>query len=239
MKSQAAFEFLTVVAIGLIIIAASSMFGMNYLTSYSQDINSLNAERFVKSVTSFANLVYSQGVGASIQLKVTVPDDVSIYRTYIYKNKIGMRLVPDSPADVSSEAATNMYGTIPIFPGHATLFLKMKEDGVHIYVDSVDLAYMGTKVFNDSSYSNEDYDFSVGETAYYSVALTDLQDNPKDSNLVIRIYNPTGTIVSEGTYSSSSGFYNSSVVLSDPGFWQITAESASGNLLSSVLVKAV
>ena len=61
MKNQSAIEFMSVIALGLTLIAVASFFGAEYIVSYFKDIDVINARQTIESIVSSTNLVYAQG----------------------------------------------------------------------------------------------------------------------------------------------------------------------------------
>lgn len=238
MKSQSALEFMTIVAVGLALIAISSFFGFDYITSYSDNMNTINADEMTDNIISAVNLVYSQGVSAQTKVLVNVPPKVVLNRTYLGKNEINLRLsLGKGYSDVFKKTSVNMAGSIPFGEGQRTLYVKMMPSNAIIFSDSP-VSYAIVKLFNDSSRTNESYNFTDGQTVYYSVYTYDFNDNVTNSNIVIKVYKPNMAQHGITIETASEGIYNGSFILGeaeDNGTWIVSVTIPEYNLLSTAL----
>jgi hypothetical protein len=235
-KSQSAIEFLSIIALGLILLIMTSYVGYNYVTNYFLDTNSLNARQTVSVVSSAANLIYSQGINASTKVLINVPYDVDRNHTYIYGKEINLRF-SDPPRDATGYASYNLTGTIPMKPGPNVLYLKMTPDGVKMKVDD-DIAFIGVKTYNDTARQNEDSYFNAtkSETVYYQAKLEYFNGTPVNSALDINYYFPNATLYSAASGSTTNGVYNGTIApTAVKGFWLISVYIASEKILGTAL----
>jgi len=238
MKSQSALEFVTVVAIGLALIAISSFFGADYITTYFDSINSINAEQTVDNVVAATNLVYSQGVSAQTKTFVTIPSNIILNRTYISGNEINIEFYYGSNIkDVFNNAAVNMTGSIPLYGGKLTLYVKMEPNRTAVIFVDAPVSYMLINTFNNSARTNPDSNFTLGETVYYSIYLKDFNNSAVDSNINIKVYKLDGSqFGSTVSTNTSSGNYNGSFNLTESGYngkWIISVVDMSNQIFAT------
>lgn len=239
MKSQSALEFITIVGFGLIIIAVSSYFGVDYILSYQDSINAINAEQMVNSIVSAVNFVYSQGVGSQTKVFVTNPAKILLNRTYINGSEINLRFFSkSSPKDVFGKAAVNITGSIPIYEGRFTLYAKMSTNRTAILLIDAPVSYITVNLFNNSGRTQHDNNFTAGETVYYSAFLYDFNDSAVDSNIEVNVYKPDmsqfGSVVSTST---TSGSYNGSFALTgnNTGSWLVSVTETNVSIIGTTL----
>jgi hypothetical protein len=209
---------MTVVAVGILLIAISSFFGFDYVLSYFDSINVVNAEQTVDNIVSGTNLVYSQGIGSVTRTVVTIPSGLILNRTYLSDTEINMRFsAAGGFKDVFKNAAVNLTGSIPIREGKLTLFIKMElnREAV-IYIDGP-VSYILLDLFNDSARTQEDTSFANGETVYYSIYLFDFDGNAIDSDVAVSVYRPDMSTFHSNSGTTTGGSFNDSFVISDAG----------------------
>jgi hypothetical protein len=213
-KGQSALEFMTIVALGLALIAISSIFGFDYIFSYFDGINAVNADEMTDNIVSAVNLVYSQGIGAQTKIVVNVPSKIMPNWTYLSSNEINIRLYSGAGyTDVYKRTAVNMTGSIPINDGQLTLYIKMMPNYA-IISSNTPVSYASIKLFNNSGRTLGDYNFTTGETVYYSVYTYDFNSSAVDSDLVMKVFSSNSSQVGNTVEATTTGgVYNGSFVL--------------------------
>ena len=238
-KSQSALEFMTIVAVGMMLIAIGSFFGSDYILSYFDSINSINAEQMTTNIVSAINLVYSQGIGAQTKVVVTAPPGMVLNRTYLSDNEINLRFYSGGRLkDVFKNAAVNITGSIPIHEGTLTLYIKMEPGRKAVVFVDAPVSHILLSVFNDSARTKSDRNFTAGETVYYSVYIKDFNGSAVDSEIQISAYKPGGVqFGSTVTTVTSGGVYNGSFVLQagDEGKWLISVIDTDFEILGTTL----
>ncbi|MCD6575951.1 MAG: hypothetical protein J7K73_02210 [Nanoarchaeota archaeon] len=238
MKSQSAIEFMSIVALGLVLIGIASFFGVDYITSYFSDINVVNAQQVVEGLISSINLVYAQGVGATTKVYVTIPSNLDRSGTYIYGDEVTLRFRDGSVHDVYKTTKVNVYGSIPLNPGRVTLTVKMTEYGAIVFVNDHTISSIVVEVYNDSSYQNQDNTFSPGETVYYSFYLAnESYDFSASSDVNLTIYYPNGTIATTSVVSVTNAYSGSYVVGNALGRWVISAMIPDSKVIGAAVFK--
>jgi len=236
LKAQSALEFMTVVALGLILISIASFFGVDYITSYFTDINSINARQTIESLVSAINLVYAQGVGAQTKVFVTLPNGIQRSNSYISGNQINIRFSDGVERDVFRTTNLRVLGTLPLNPGRTPMIVKMESIGAVIGIAEHDVCFIYALTYSDSSYNNIEDNFSVGSTVYYLIYLEDVNGNSVDSNLNIKIYNPQREVFIDFNTSTTNGYYNGSFVPNAAGDWLISALNIDTNVVGTALI---
>jgi hypothetical protein len=240
MKSQSALEFVTVVAVGLALIAVSSFFGADYITSYFDSINSINAEQTTNNVVAATNLVYSQGVGAQTKTFVTIPSNIILNRTYISGNEINIEFYYGGHIkDVYNNAAVNMTGSLSVYGGKLTLYIRMEPSRTAIIFTDAPVSYILVNTFNNSARTNPDNNFTFNEIVYYSVYLKDFNDSAVDSSINVNVYRTDGSqFGSTASTNTSGGSYNGSFNLTESGYggkWIISVVDTSNQIFGTTL----
>ncbi|MDD5182463.1 MAG: hypothetical protein PHC66_04855 [Candidatus Nanoarchaeia archaeon] len=234
MKAQSAIEFLSVIALGLILLIVTSYLGYNYVSGYFFDTNGMNAKQMVSVTTSAANLVYSQGLNASTKVTINVPGDIVRNRTYIHDQEINIRF-SDPPRDAIGQPAASIYGTMPVKPGLNVLYLQMTSEGVKLKIDD-NVAFVGVKTYNDSGYLYENDTFSAGATLYYQVVLEHFNGTAVDSAIDISYYDSNSSLISSASESTVNGIYNGTIsVIGNTGHQLISVSIASEKVLGTAL----
>ena len=203
------------------------------------NINTINAEQIVSNVVSAVNLVYSQGTGAQTKTVVSIPAGIILNRTYISGTEINIRFhSAGKEKDVFQNAAVNITGSIPIFEGTLTLYVKMEPGRKAVVFVDAPVSYILLDTFNDSSRTKPDANFTTGETVYYSVYLKDFNGTAADSDIRINVYTP-GEVQygSTLTVTTSGGAYNGSFVLpsSTYGKWIISVVEIDFEILGTTM----
>lgn len=234
-KAQSAIEFMSIIALGMILLIMTSYLGYNYVSGYFFDTNGMNAKQTVSVTTSAANLVYSQGLNASTKLTINMPNDIVRNRTYIYDREINIRF-SDPPRDVTGYSAAPLYGTLPVKPGANLLYIQMTNEGIKLKVDD-DIAFIGVRTYNDSSYQNEDVSFDAGENLYYQIKLEHFNGTSANSAIEVDYYNSNSALISSSSVSTTNGMYNGTLVVSGSplGFRLISAYIADERILGTAL----
>ncbi len=236
MKSQSAIEFMSVIMIGLVLIAVASYFGVDYITSYFGDMNIINAKQTVDTIVSSTNLVYAQGVDAQTQIFVTIPSGIVRSKTYVYGDEIHIRFKNGNIKDFYKNTRVDVFGSLPLNPGKVSLKIRMTEDGAFLFIADHDISLVYVRTFNTSSHTDYVDNFSVGDTAYFGVALMDINNNYKNSVVNLIIYRPNGTILAEENVTVNGIFY-SDFVVDEVGTWLISAMIPETKVIGTALVK--
>lgn len=238
-KSQSALEFMIIVAMGMVLIAIGSFFGSDYILSYSDSINGINANQMVTNVVSAANLVYSQGVGAQTKIVVTVPHSIVLNRTYMSGNEINLRLSSAAgPTDVFQNAAVNLTGSIPVVEGMLTLYVKMELQRKAVVFIDAPVSYILIGLYNNSGRTQPSMNFTSGQTVYYSVRLYDFNDTLVNSDIIVNVYQTNESQYgSTITTNTTGGYYNGSFVAGagSNGKWLISVVEQDFDILGTVL----
>jgi len=234
MKSQSALEFMTIIAIGLMLISISSFFGYDYIFSYFDNVNTINTRQTLSTIISAVNLVYSQGIGAQTRAVVMIPSKTDPSYTYISGKEINFRL-SGRVRDIHGSTATNILGSLPKGEGETTLYFKMTPEGAIIFLDSP-VSYVILKTFNDSARTNPDTSFNVSDIVYYSAEFKNFSDSNIDADLVVNIYYPNSTLYLNESGTSSNGVYQGSFVVSEKGPWLISLVVPEVNIFSTKLI---
>ncbi len=245
MKSQSAIEFMTIVALGIILIGAASYFGIDYITSYLSDTDLINARQTVDSITSASNIVYAQSVGANSRIPVVIPRSVVRERTYASGNQVNIRFDNGGAKDVFRDTKPEIFGALPTYPGNIYLNIRMRPEGNHtprgayIYVEELGLSMIFVGTYEDYSLiaSNFTRTFNQGETVNYLIITENESREFISSNLNIQIYYPNQTLSDEIDASTNSeGKYNNSFTASESGVWLISAMNPDTRLIGTALV---
>lgn len=241
-KSQSALEFLTIVGIGLALILISSFFGVDYITSYSDNINTINAQQLTYNAVSSANLVYVQGNGSQVVSSVTMPSGLILNRTYISGNEINLRFFSmNKYRDIYQDAVVNLTGSIPTQQGTFNLYVKMVSNRQAILFINAPVSYILFKTFNDTTRINPCTNFTNGTvngTVYYSVYLYNFSGSSVDSGITVRYYKPDGTQNgSDMSASTTGGIYNGSFIVpsGNTGAWIISVVENSSSILGTAM----
>ncbi len=243
MKSQSAIEFMTIIAIGLILIGTASFFGTDYISAYlrSADVNAVR--QTVNSLVSGVNIVYAQGRGAVTEAYGSIPEKVDRSGTYAYDNQINYRFGENGKIDIYDNTKTNIFGTLPtrqgryrffIFPQEFEIIEKghdLKIDGIFLCVEDMDISCIVTTIFDkDYNFENE---IVKGENATYIIGLLKKTDEGEIEGIVheinIQIYYPNKTIHSDYTIHTESfhesflHYANTIENIQEEGVWIVSA----------------
>lgn len=217
-KSQSAIEFMSMVGIGLILIAITSFIGADYISSYFTDINIINGEQTVETIVAASSLVYSQGIGAQTRISVTLPSNIARNFTYISGREVNLRLQQQGTQDLFKETGVNISGTLPLTSGKNYLYIKMvpssnpdsAQGEVKVYLDDPVYSYIGVQTY---SYNGSQYvfssNFSINETGYFKIQVTDINDSQLSPEVELNVYNSAGTpIIEELITVDHNEYYN-------------------------------
>lgn len=128
MKSQAAFEYLLVIAFGLAVIIPIFYFS---IVSSSESVIASQAQDAVNTLAKTADYVYSLGSGSSAKVTITIPQKV--VNTTVQDKFILIQLKLSSGiSDIKATTTANLTGSIPAEPGTYNIFLNMTEKEVKI-----------------------------------------------------------------------------------------------------------
>lgn len=250
MKSQSALEFMTIVGIGLIILAVTSALGVQSITSYSSDINTINARQTVNSMISATKLVYSQGINSQTNVFVNVPENVIKNRTYLYNGEINYRFEDMSTRDYFQKTGISTYGLIPTISGKSTITIRMLlgdvfsenmpgiKTGAFYYLDDNDisLALVETYFFNgtenqidNTTYYLPEKNFSSEKSPTIRFILigfnsTSKIHEPVNETVVLSIYRPDSSLFFREEYTAmgASVFIDMQNSTGYPGHWLVS-----------------
>jgi len=147
---------------------------------------------------------------------------------------------PLNSQSISLNVSANLNASKGLHSGYATVTTNISESELMpVLVNVVSpasasggVAYLTINTYNNSARTYSDMVFSEGEMVYYNVNSYNASDALVNSTVTIRIYDPSSTIMSDGTYApSSTGTYQSSYSLNPnarTGLWSITAYDAGG-----------
>ncbi len=241
MKSQTAIEFMSIVALGLTLIAITSFFGVDYITSYFRDIDSINAQQTVDTISSSINLVYAQGAGAVTKAYINLPNGIDRSGTYLYKDEINLRLSGKHSKDVYKTTKIRVYGAIPLNPGRVTLSVEMVQPigAAVVFVNDHNPSGVFVEVYNDSSRTMVDNTFSGGDTVYYTITLSDENFNLRrgDSPVNMTIYYPNKTIAESYVANVHDYYLNNYTLPSINGTWIISAMIPDSRIVGAAYIK--
>ncbi|HDQ60010.1 MAG TPA: hypothetical protein ENN30_02345 [Candidatus Woesearchaeota archaeon] len=224
MKSQSALEFLTIVAVGLIILVISSAIGYDYINSYVSSSNTIKARQTTNSIISAANLVYSQGVGAQTRVAVTFPSGLIRNRTYISNKEVNLRFEEFGVRDAFTSSKIEISGTLPLVQGSTYIYARMTAKGPVLFMDS-ETALITVELFNDSARNNQDVSFSTGDTVYYTVNIYDFDGNPIIRDIDIQVYKEDMSATNYYSSATGSSILGQFTILEsgDNGYWLFSA----------------
>jgi len=247
MKSQSALEFMTIVGIGLIILAVTSALGVQSITSYSSDINTINARQTVNNLISATKLVYSQGIDSQTKVFVTVPDGVVQNRTYLYDGEINYRFEDIGVRDYFQRVGIKTYGLLPTSSGKTTITIRMLpgvtfesimpgiETGAFFFLDEQDISIILVETYNDSVCDNVNsditlcYDKNFSSTKNVSVLFTvfgfeGTTHTWVDELVELSVFRPDGSLFFREEYTESYVYVelNMENASGYPGAWLVS-----------------
>lgn len=133
MKAQAAMEYLTIVAVGLIIITPMIIYLNDMYLAYSDENKISLAKITVNKISDSANWVFSQGSPAKVTIEIFIPEGVeSISFTnntvnFAVRTKSGI-------VDVYDTTIMPIYGTLNPKSGYYFISLVAYDNYVNISV---------------------------------------------------------------------------------------------------------
>ncbi len=229
-KSQSAIEFMTIVALGIILIGVASFFGADYITSYLSDSNIVNARQTINSITSSSNIVYAQSIGAQKRFTVRIPRGIKREGTYISSNRINIRFENGGTKDIFRETKPEIFGSLPTIPGNIKLTVEMLQEGEHnprgayIYIEDFDVSMIFVGTYTNESFKTEDFsrNFKVEDDVFYKIILQNDEKELVNSDLDIKIYNLDGNQEQTLTSETSNGFFTGDFQPTQSGIWLIS-----------------
>ena len=244
MKSQSALEFMTIVGIGLILLAITSTIGMNYISNYFNNADVINAQQAVSNIVSASSLVYSQGVGAQTKIAVTIPSSMIRNFTYVSNQEVNFRFGQgEKPTDVFKRTGMNISGALPLLGGKHYIYVKMAPSffdsnriEMHIYLEDPNYSYIGVQTFNDSAASIFSDNFASGQNIYTGIVVTNLTDYPKAPFVDIKIYNMEGLEIKNDSFNITAYPQVYETTLSHPGTYLVSVEIPQVNAVGTHLI---
>jgi hypothetical protein len=220
MRAQSAIEFLSIVSMGLILLAVVSGLGYDYFTGYFRDVNPIKTTQTINRLMTATNLVYTQGVGSQTKVILDLPPGIIINRTYLDKKEINIRYESsDGTKDALAVLPYNISGTLPTREGPAVVYATLSGDGTVIKMDA-NISSITIKLYNSTG--SEKYNFTTGNTIRYNITLSMLNGTAINGNITIRIFRPNMTNVLETSVQTSGGYYSNTYTLpagSSNGYW--------------------
>ncbi len=244
MKSQSALEFMTIVGIGLVLLALTSIIGTDYISNYFSNIDVINARQSVSNIISASSLVYSQGVGAQTKVAVTIPSKMIRNFTYLSAQEVNFRFGQmEKPTDVFRDTGVNISGTIPLLSGKHYLYVKMapnffnpNKTEIHVYLEDSNYSYIGVQTFNDSDASIFSDNFAVGQKIYTGIIVANLTDYPKAPFVNFKIYNIGGLEIKDDSFNITSYPHIYGTTIYSPGIYLISIEIPQVNAVGTHMI---
>ena len=132
-KGQAAIEYMVVVAVGLLVLIPIVYYSSRSFQNYKEDTNILSAKTTVEKIGENVDWVYSQGYPARVQIKVYVPEKVTL--ASLENRTVLMRIYSTSgPKDVYYETISDMVGALPSRAGFYRLSVAATDGFVNVSV---------------------------------------------------------------------------------------------------------
>lgn len=234
MKSQSAIEFLTIIGLGLIILALTSSIGFDYIDAYVGSTTTIKARQAGNNVASAASLVYSQGVGAQTKLAVTFPSGILRNRTYIGNQEVNIRFEDYGYRDAHVYSDNSFEGSLPLIQGSTYVYAKMTSDGPIVFLNSA-ASYIIVDMYSDSGRTVESSNFTTGDTIYYNATVYDFDGNPISRSLDASIYSPDGTYSGHTTTATASTISGQYTVSGADGYWLISVLDTELNIVGTAL----
>ena len=244
MKTQSALEFMTIIGVGLALLAIISAIGTDYIFSYFNNIDMINARQTVSNIIAASSLVYSQGMGAQTKIAITIPSKMIRNFTYMSGQEVNLRFGhTKNPTDVFKDAGVNISGTIPLLGGKHYLYVRMapsffnaSKTEIHVYLGNSDYSYIGVQTFNDSASNNPSENFSTTQTIYFNIIVVNQTDYPKEPFVDLKVYAMNGSAVKQDSFKLDlSETY--SMNLTVPGNYLISVEVPEVNAVGTHLIQ--
>lgn len=243
MKSQAALEFMTIVALGLILIGAASFFGVDYIYTHLRDTNIHTTKQNINNIISGINIVYAQGIGAKTEVFVNIPEGVDRSNTYVYGNMINYRLNGQRAIDVNQNSKINVFGAIPTQQGRYTIFIVLDEEedmgieGALLFVKDADISSMLVLTMNDS-YSSGKFqnEFEVNDDVYLLISLFKENFELIGREIELNVYYPNRTLYFNETINvlgEIPGFEKNIMNVQEEGMWLISAMDPNSKIIGT------
>jgi hypothetical protein len=132
-KSQAATEYLVIIAVGMAILIPMAVYLNDMYIAYKDGSNIASAKTAADKIASLANWVYSQGKPAKVVTSIYLPDGIE--RVEIENKTITFKMKTKSgPVDVSEETITSLEGSLPSSKGFYNVAIIAEDDFVNITV---------------------------------------------------------------------------------------------------------
>ena len=247
MKNQSAIEFMSVIALGLTLIAVASFFGAEYIVSYFKDIDVINARQTIESIVSSTNLVYAQGAGATSKVYLNLPSGMQRNKTYVFGDEINIRLSDGtSVKDIFRNTKVNVYGSIPLAPGRVSLTVKMLPRGTYsgvffdggavLSVNELEIPTVYVRTYKNSDCNTSlSSKFNTTDTIYYGIHLWDNQMNEKSSSVNVAVYYPNGSLYYTEDVNVGTNGYCGNFTVSTPGYYLISVMPSSERIVGTTL----
>lgn len=131
MKVQAALEYLILVSMVLLFIVPIWAYTYSMEKYAKSDLSLTYAKNDVQKIVSAADLVYSQGPPAKVEIVVYIPPQV--YNVTVVQNFVNFKMYYDSNlVDIMGESKAQLNGSVPGIEGTYTLSIEAINGNVQI-----------------------------------------------------------------------------------------------------------
>ena len=137
MKVQVAFEYMLIVIIALVFMIPIWIYITTIKTETTSELSLTYAKNAVEKIASTADLIYSQGPPAKVQVSVFIPEGIEDY--YIVNNTVNyMVLYSNSFTDVFATSRARLNGTLPTVAGNYWIEIKAVEnENYDIFIQAI------------------------------------------------------------------------------------------------------
>ena len=162
-KAQSSLELLIILSVGMVLLGIIFSISQQRINSSQQAISLSSAKSATSALSSAADSVYFEGVGAKRQISITIPEGA--VATSVTTNSISMRLQIDGGAtDASSntDAILCSNSQIPAIPGTYRISVESL-DGC-VLIGSASKLQVSTTLIQLSGYANSTYSKTINYT---------------------------------------------------------------------------
>jgi len=132
-KGQAALEYMMVISLVLLFIIPVWAYMSTVNQEATNEINYAYGKNAARKVIDAAELVYSQGPPASVEINVYIPRYVQWVN--VTNETISFRMNAGYETDVFGISTVPLNGTMPIVEGN--YFIKVESKGAYVQIDPV------------------------------------------------------------------------------------------------------
>jgi uncharacterized protein (UPF0333 family) len=136
-KAQVAFEYMLVVIVALAFMLPVWVYITSVKTETSNELMLSYAKNAVDKIASTADLVYSQGSPARVQVSVYIPDGVESYEIINYTINMVLQY-GNTYTDVFAVSRARMNGTLPTAEGNYWMKIEaVDNEDYDIFIQAV------------------------------------------------------------------------------------------------------